>query len=54
MFVGSHEQLFFCDVHVLEHPNIGRFTAALATVNPGDGVAPEQHPDGRFYEVVFG
>ena len=54
LFLGSHELPFFSDVHILEHPSIGRFTAALTSVNAGVGVAPEQHPDGRFYEVVFG
>ena len=54
LFCGSHDLSLFSDVHVLEHPEIGRICVYLNMVNAEPGIAPEVHPQGRFYEAVIG
>ena len=53
LFRGSHDIPLYGDVHVLIHESLGKMTLLLNAVNASPGIAPETHPEGRFYECVI-
>lgn len=54
LFRGPHEVPLPGRVHVVENSATGRFCLLLTPINVAPGIAPEAHPEGRFYESVIG